>query len=535
MPKNTVLDSRQWVRSEADERSLAEGCYFDERSGIYVVQFFERFLRHTLGQWSGQPFTLLDWQRDDIVMPLFGWKRADGTRRFRKAYIEVPKKNGKSTLCGGLALYLLIADGEPRAQIFGAAADREQAGIVFHEAANMVTASTELSKRVNVIRSTKRIVDPRTSSFYHAISADAYSNEGLNAHAIIFDELHAQKTRDLWDALRYATASRRQPLLISITTAGVDRESICFEQHEYAREVLEGTVQDSSFFGYIRAAEPEADWSNPEVWKHANPSFGITMQADQFAEDYREALQSPRKESAFRRYRLNQWVHHTDCWLSSSVWEQGAKPVDVSMLEGRDCYIGIDLARKRDIAAVVLVFPIDDEYYLLPRFFLPRDNLVERERQDHVSYSFWAQSGLLALTDGDVIDYRYIREQIKADSQRYSIREIGYDPWNAELLCNQQLGQEDGFEVVEVRQTISVMGPATAEFEKLLRAGRLRHNGNPILTWMAGRCAVRQDQNENIVPTKKDSTGRIDGIVASIIGLSRALSHEEQGPLIWWL
>lgn len=191
MRKDKVLDSRPWVRSEADERALAEGCYFDERAGIFVVQFFERFLRHTLGQWSGQPFTLLDWQRDDIVIPLFGWKRADGTRRFRKAYIEVPKKNGKSTLCGGLALYLLIADGEPRAKIFGAAADREQAGIVFHEAANMVAASSELSKRVNVIRSTKRIVDQRTSSFYHAISADAYSNEGLNAHAIIFDELHA--------------------------------------------------------------------------------------------------------------------------------------------------------------------------------------------------------------------------------------------------------------------------------------------------------------------------------------------------------
>ena len=211
----------EWIQSEADERAVEEGCWFDEQAGLYVVEFFERFLKHTLGQWAGQPFNLLDWQRDDIVMPLFGWKRPDGTRRYRKAYIEVPKKNGKSTLCGGLALYLLIADGEPRAQIYGAAADREQAGIVFGEAANMVQASGQLSRKLDVIRSTKRLIDKRTNSFFHAISADAYTNEGLNAHAIIFDELHAQKTRDLWDALRYSMASRRQPLLISITTRAI--------------------------------------------------------------------------------------------------------------------------------------------------------------------------------------------------------------------------------------------------------------------------------------------------------------------------
>lgn len=517
---------KRWLRSEADQRAVQEGCYFDEPAGLYVVEFFETFLRHTMGQWAGKPFKLLDWQRDDIVMPLFGWRRADGTRRYRKAYIEVPKKNGKSTLCGGLALYFLIADGEPRAQIFGAAADREQAGIVFNEAANMVSASGELGRRVQVIKSTKRIIDPRTNSFYHAISADAYSNEGLNAHAIIFDELHAQKTRDLWDALRYATASRVQPMLISITTAGVNRESICYEQHQYAQNVLEGRSSDSSFFGYICAADIEDDWSDPQVWQRANPSFGITLNGDQFAEDFTEAQQSPRKESAFRRYRLNQWVNHTDCWLSSMVWDQGAAPFDPASLEGEECYVGIDLARKRDIAAVVLVFPKDESFYLVPRFFLPGDALLEKERRDHVAYSHWAQEGHLTLTDGDVIDYRYIRQQVNDDAQRYRIVEIGYDPWNAELLCNQQLGHEDGFEVVEVRQSVAGMAPATAEFEKLLRAGRLLHGNNPVLNWMATNCAVRQDQNENIVPCKKRSTGRIDGIVAAIIGLSRALAHD---------
>jgi phage terminase large subunit-like protein len=517
---------REWIRSEADERAVTEGCRFDEEAGLYVVEFFERFLRHTLGQWAGTPFKLLDWQRDDIVMPLFGWKRADGTRRYRKAYIEVPKKNGKSTLCGGLALYLLIADGERRAQIYGAAADREQAGIVFGEAANMVQVSGQLSRKLDVVQSTKRIFDKQTNSFFHAISADAYTNEGLNAHAIIFDELHAQKTRDLWDALRYSMASRRQPLLISITTAGYDRESICFEQHSYAENVLKGTFFESSFFGYIRAADVDDDWNSPEVWKKANPSYAITIQADGFEEDYREALQSPAKESSFRRYRLNQWVSHSETWLSTAVWDIGKEPFDESMLEGRECYLGIDLARKHDIGAVVLVFPIDEVYYLLPRFFLPENCLVERERHDHVSYSAWVQRGFLTLTPGDVIDYAFIRQQVKEDGARFKIQEIGYDPWNAELLCNQQLGNEDGFMVVEVRQTMSVMGPATALFEKLLREGHIRHGGHPVLSWMAGNCAVRQDQNENIMPTKRNSTGRIDGIVASIIGVSRAVAGE---------
>ena len=524
---------RKWIKNAADERAVVEeGCRFDEEAGLYVVEFFDRFLVHTLGQFAGQPFELLCWQRDDVVMPLFGWKRQDGTRRFRKCYIEVPKKNDKSTLCGGLALYLLLADGEPRAQIYGVAADRDQAGIVYNEAASMVTASADLSQRLDVIRSTKRIIDPLTNSLYHAISADAYTNEGLNAHAIIFDELHAQKTRDLWDALRYSMASRVQPLLISITTAGTDQESICYEQHDYATQVLQGNMHDSSFLGYIRAAGPDDDWKEPEVWKAANPSYGITIQADQFADDFREAQQSPRKESAFRRYRLNQWAGHADCWLSPSIWQLGGDPFDLAILEKRKCYVGVDLARKRDIAAVVLLFPEPEDahdeetgYYVLPRFFLPKGALEDRERRDHVSYSDWARRGLVTLIDSEVIDYRFIRKQINDDAKRYKFAEIGYDPWNAELLCNQQLGQEDGFKVVEVRQTIQLMGPATAEFEKLLKDGRLRHGGNPVLSWMAGNCVVRQDQNENIMPSKKRSTARIDGITAIIIALSRAMTE----------
>jgi phage terminase large subunit-like protein len=425
-----------------------------------------------------------------------------------------------------LALYLLVADGEPRAQIYGAAADREQAGIVFTEAANMVQASEELSERLEVVRSTKRLVDPTTASFYHAISADAYTNEGLNAHGIIFDELHAQKTRDLWDALRYATASRRQPLSIAITTAGYDRESICYEQHQYAQRVLDGSVHDHGLLAYIAAAPQDADWQDPKIWKAANPSYGVTLDPEQMADDCREAIASPRKESAFRRYRLNQWVGHAENWISPADWAKGAEPFEAALLEGEECYVGIDLARKRDLAAVVLLFPRDEEFVLLPRFFLPKECLEERERQDHVSYSAWAKAGLLTLTDGEVIDYRFIREQVKRDAERYKFIEIGYDPWNAELLCNQQLGQEDGFAVVEVRPVIGLLGPAASEFEKLVREGRIRHGGNPVLAWMIAGCAVREDHNQNILPSKRNSTSRIDGVMAAITALSRAQTTE---------
>jgi phage terminase large subunit-like protein len=514
---------QRWIRSPGDERAVDAGCWFDVKAGEHVVRFCSKFLRHTMGQWAGEPFELLDWQRDDVVMPLFGWRRKDGTRRYRRAYIEVPKKNGKSTLCGGLALYLLIADGEPRAQIYGAAADREQATIVFAESANMIQASRELTGRLQVIRSTKYIADPQSGSLYHAISSDAYSNEGLNAHAIIFDELHAQKTRDLWDAMRYATATRRQPMTIAITTAGVDRESICYEQHSYATGVLDGTIEDPSFFAYIRAAGPNDDWTDPEVWRKANPSFGITLDAEQFAEDCREAVQSPRKESAFRRYRLNQWLHHAECWMSAEVWERGNKPFDEAMLEGRDCCLGIDLARTRDLGAVVLVCPRDGGYYLLPRFYMPSDRLEKKEREDHAPYSQWAREGLITVTEGEVIDYRFIRDRIREDATRFKIRDIGYDPYHAELLCNQQLGQEDGFNVTLVRQGMITMGPATAEFEKLMQDGKLWHGGNPVLAWMAAHCAVNADRTENIMPSKRDSNSRIDGITAAIIGLSRAM------------
>lgn len=512
-----------WVRSPADEAFVASGGRFDRSAAERVRMFFQRFLRHSKGEWAGQPFELLAWQWEQIIAPLFGWLRPDGTRRYRRGYIEVPKKNGKSCLFSGLGLYLLLGDREPGAEIYSAAVDRDQASIVFNEAAHMVEASPELSARLQAVRSTKRIVDHRTRSFYRALSADVPAKEGLNAHAILLDELHAQRSRDLWDTLRYAGASRRQPLHLSITTAGFDRHSICWEQHQYARHVLDGTIQDPSFFACISAADPDDDWTDPDVWRKANPSFGITIDPEQFAEDCREAQQSPAKENSFRRYRLNQWTEQETRWLSLEKWDACGGPL--GDLDGRECYAGLDLSSTTDLSALVLVFPdgAQDRYDVLPFFWVPQDGAQLRERRDHVPYVQWIRQGLIEATPGEVVDYDRVRKRIQELGERYQIREIALDRWNATQLATQLSG--DGFEMVAFGQGYASMNSPTKKLEELVLAGKLVHGGHPVLRWMAGNVSIETDAADNWKPSKKKSIERIDGIVALIMAVDRATTQ----------
>jgi phage terminase large subunit-like protein len=523
-------DWSEWIRSDADQRAVDEGDVFDRAAAERVRTFFRQFLRHSKGAWAGQPFELLDWQWQDIVAPLFGWLRPDGTRRYRRGYIEVPKKNGKSALFSGLSLYLLLADREPGAEIYSAAVDRDQASIVFTESANMVESSPQLASRLQVVRSTKRIVDHRSRSFYKALSADVPAKEGLNAHAVLIDELHAQRSRDLWDTLRYAGASRRQPLHLAITTAGYDRHSIGWEQHDYAQKVLEGTIEDLAFFPYVRAAEPEADWTDPDVWQAANPSFGITLDAGQFAEDCREAQESPAKENSFRRYRLNQWTEQDVRWLSLEKWDACEAPLPA--LEGRTCFAGLDLSSTTDVTALVLVFPAEDHsrYDVLPFFWVPEDGARQRERRDHVPYLPWIRQGLIEATPGEVIDYDVIRQRIQTLGKQYQIREIALDRWNATQLSTQLSG--DGFEMVAFGQGYASMNAPTKKLEELVRSRRLQHDGHPVLRWMAGNVSLETDAADNWKPSKKKSIERIDGIVALIMALDRATTYTGE-PHFW--
>jgi phage terminase large subunit-like protein len=508
----------EWIVSEADERAVSEGCWFDLKAAERVRTFFRQFLRHSKGQWAHQPFELLDWQWRQIVAPLFGWKRADGTRRFRRGYIEVPKKNGKSTLFSGLSLYLLAGDGEQGAEVYSAAVDRDQASIVYNEAANMVEASPALSSRLRVVRSTKRIVFQKTRSFYRGLSADVPAKEGLNAHAILIDELHAQRSRELWDTLRYAGASRSQPLHLSVTTAGFDRLSICWEQHEYATHVLSGLIHDSAFFPYISAAAQDDDWTDPEVWGAANPSFGITINQDQFAEDCQEARESPAKENSFRRYRLNQWTEQDVRWINMEKWDACAGIT--ADLDKKECFGGLDLSSTTDLTAFVLVFPAEGWFDVLAWFWVPEEGAKRRERRDRVPYSQWIRDEYIEATPGEAIDYDRIRQKVKELGEQYFIRSIAIDRWNATQLSTQLDG--DGFEIVAFGQGFASMNWPTKKLEEIVLSGRLRHGGNPVLRWMAGNASLETDAADNWKPSKKKSRERIDGIVALIMGLERA-------------
>ena len=463
--------------------------------------FFRRFLRHSKGQWAGKPFELLDWQWAEVVAPLFGWKRKDGTRRFRRGYIEVPKKNGKSTLFAGLSLYMLACDNEPGAEIYSAAVDRDQASIVYNEAANMVESSPHLSSRLSVIRSTKRIVDHRSRSFYRALSADVPAKEGLNAHAVLIDELHAQKTRDLWDTLRYAGASRRQPLHLSITTAGFDRHSICWEQHDYALKVLDGTVQDVAFFAYIAAAADEDDWTDPEVWRKANPSFGVTIDAEQFAEDCREAQESPAKENSFRRYRLNQWTEQDVRWLSMEKWDACGGEVG-DLRRQRRVLRGWICRRRPTFRRWCWYFQKMMATRCCRFSGVPRKGARQRERRDRVPYGNGFEGAYIEATPGEVVDYDRIRLASTNSASGIDISQVAIDRWNATQLATQLTG--DGFEMVAFGQGYASMTAPTKKLEEVVLAGRLRHGGHPVLRWMAGNVSIETGRRGQLEAVEKE-------------------------------
>jgi phage terminase large subunit-like protein len=500
--------------------------WFDERAAGIAVAFFEKLLRHSKGEWAGEPFKLQKWQRDEIIRPLFGWKRkSDGTRRFRRAYIEIPRKNGKSSLSSGIALFLLFADGEAGCEVYSAAADRDQAGIVFEEAKKMVEQSPELSKRSQVF---KRAIVTNEGGTYRVLSADAFTKHGLNAHGIVFDELHAQQSRELWDVLNTSTGARRQPMMVMITTAGYDRESICWEQHEYARQVIEGIIQDDEYFAVIYAADEKEDWQDPEVWARANPGLGVTVKRDYLEAEARRAAASPAYQNTFRRLHLNQWTQQDTRWLDMAAWEACGSPFDAALLKGAMCYGGLDLASTSDLASFVLTFPNEagegELFTWLPFFWIPEENMLERSRKDRVPYEVWVRQGLIRATEGNMIDYGVIVRDIELLGEMYNIREIAFDRWGAFQVSQQLEGA--GFTMVGFGQGFQSMSPPTKELMRLVMDGKLRHGGHPVLRWMADNMVVSTDPAGNVKPNKQKSREKIDGIVAGIMGLDRAMRRE---------
>jgi phage terminase large subunit-like protein len=512
----------EWVRSKRDELAADDGCWFDYDAANRVREFFSRFLRHSKGEWAGHPFELLDWQWHEFVGPLYGWKRADGTRRYDKVYCEIAKKNGKSALLSGLALYHLIADGESGAEVYIAAADRNQASIIYNESANMVQAAPALSDHVMVGRASKRLAYPRSNSFLQVLSADAHRQEGINSSATFFDELHAQKKRDLWDALEYAGEARRQPLLVAITTAGVDRESICYQQRDYARQLLDGSLVDHSFLPIIYAADPEDDWTSEEAWEKANPSLGITIPKDRLAHACETAQAQPSKENAFKRYRLNLWTDSVTRWISSEAWDACDDPMPD--LAGEQCFCGLDLSSKIDLTAFVKVFRVGGKWAIVPRIWMPEDRVSEKEDSDRVPYSMWIRQGFIETTPGSVVDYDFIEHAILDDASKYEIYSIGLDPWNAQATATRL--SNAGLDVLEFRQGYKSMSGPAKDFEAAVIDGSIIHGGNPVLRWMIANTVIKSDPADNIKPEKEHRNRRIDAVIAAIMGLGLGVAYE---------
>ena len=516
-----------YIRSTVDLRAVAEGCYFDAAAAEHAVAFCEQFLTHTrnsVGAKQGDPLVLQEWQRD-YLRRLFGWRRSNGSRRYRVSYVEIPKKNGKTTLCAGIALYLLIADGEPAAEVFSAAAAREQAAMIFKEAKAMSLACDDLAVLVDARDSAKRLVIESTNSYYQALSADVGTKEGLNIHGLIFDELHAQPNRELWDCLRYGGAARMQPLIVSITTAGYDRHSICWEQHEYAQNVLDGVIEDTSFLPLIYAADETDDWTARETWYKANPNLGITIDEEEMAEACREAQASPAKENIFKRYRLNLWTEQDVRWLSLADWDECVCPAEPPPRAGRECFAGLDLSSTRDLTALALVFPfgryIDVEMHL----WVPGTSAVERDRRDRVPYTQWIREGHCLGTEGTAVNYEAVRAKLNELGKQYKIVEIGFDIWNAQQLFTQLEG--DGFTLVKVSQSFAGLNAAMKDLDRRVVERLICHHGHPVLRWCASNVTVETDAAGNLNPSKKKSSERIDAITALVTALSRAMLRPE--------
>jgi phage terminase large subunit-like protein len=498
----------------------AMGLDFDVKTASRVIRFFS-LLKHSKGEWAGQVFRLEPWQ-EFILWNLFGWKwKVSGLRRFRTGYIEVARKNGKSTFFAGIGLYLFAYDDEPGAEVYTAATKRDQAKIVWGEAKRMVQRSPTLKKKIKMWR-TSLTVD-NTACKFEPLGADEDTLDGLNPHAAIIDELHAHKSRGVWDILETASGARRQPIQVAITTAGFDKHTICWEQHAYLEKILTGVIPDETYFGMIYTLDPEDKWEDESVWVKANPNLEISVKREDLQMQAARARDLPTQLNSFLRLRMNIWTESEVRWLPPGAWDRCGDAVDIEGLRGRLCYAGLDLSSTQDLTALVHVFPPetdDDTYKFLCRFFMPQDNVHARVKQDRVPYDVWIRQGFITTTPGNVVDYEYVLKQITEDADMFDVQEIGFDRWGASRIQIQLADM--GFTVVPIGQGFQSMSPPMKEMEKLILKAKIAHGGNPVLRWMASNVVVRTDPAGNIKADKSRSVERIDGVVAAIMALDRA-------------
>ena len=537
------LACERYVRDMKDAESAAKPFYFDDVKAVNAIGFIQ-CLRHSKGKWAGDLFLLSDWQIFS-TWNIFGWQVIDSDgahiRRFKTVYMEVPRKNGKTSWIAAVGLYLGFAEGEQGAEIFSAATKRDQAIISHSEATRMVKKSPELKKFIKIFKN--NLSSEITNSKFEPLGANADSLDGLNIHGALVDELHAHKTRDLWDVLETATGSRQQPLQWAITTAGFDKFSICYEMHTYLQRILSNTLQDETIFGMIFTIDEgdEDHWQEERIWKKANPNYGISVNPEDILRKAKRAKEIPSALNGFLRLHLDIWTESETLWLPVEAWKKcGKHKIDYIALEGRECYAGMDLSSTTDVSALVYVFPPDEDgepYIILPKFYIPEDNMHDRVKRDRVPYDVWVRDEYVTATPGNVIDYNYIMHDIERDIEKYYVRELAFDRWGSGKIIQdlQEMGFEDEDKkhyrdrtLVKFGQGFLSMAHPTREFEKLIRGGEIAHGNNPVLTWMASNVVIKLDPAGNMKPDKSKSIEKIDGVVATLMGLDRAIKSREQ-------
>ena len=542
-PKHRAIGKLETLAYKRHARDIRtghkRGIYFDDAAGDRAVKFVERFCRHSKGRWSGKPFRLELWE-EFVVRSCFGWKRiGTGLRRFLLAYIQVARKNGKTTLASAIALLLTVADREMGGEIYSAATTKDQAKLCFDEAARMVRKSPPLAKHCDVIGGkphsrTNNISVEALGSKFEPLSADSETKDGLNIHGGILDELHKWRDPELYEVIETGTGARTQPFLFSITTPGSGEDGICWEQRAHVERILDQVVEDDAYFAFVAEPPKDAKFDNPKTWEMGNPSIDAIVQRDDLQRKSDRAKELVARQNAFRRLHCGQWTEQVDRWIDLDIWKECGGTFDPSILAGRPAYGGLDLASTKDLSSFVLAFPPIDErpwtYFLAWTWF-------PSERFDHLSRTLkqpirkWIDDGWIETTDGDATDYEVIRNRIKEAGDLYDIQEIAFDPWNAADLVN-RLIEIDGLEMIKNGQGTGGMSAPSKGFERLLLQRRIRHGDNPVFTFCAKNVAIWTDANENIKPSRRSSGGKIDTIIAAIMASGRAELHDT-GASIW--
>lgn len=498
---------------------------FDVEKAQRILDFFPDFIRHVKGKLAGQPYELSDWEAF-ILINLFGFVDENGKRRFRTAYVEVARKNSKSTFCSGIALFMTAFDMEGGAEVYSAATTRDQARIVFGDAQNMVRKSTPLKKVFGVHK--LNIHHMKSASKFEPLSSDAQTLDGLNIHCGIMDEVHAHKTREVWDVVETATGAREQPLILAITTAGFNKQGIGYEQREYVSKVLDGVVDDDTYFGIIFTIDEDDDPFDESVWVKANPNLGRSKKLDDMQRLAKKAKEMPAARNNFLTKHLNVWVNAETAWLDMVRWEKLPERGSIEYLKTLPCYIGMDLANKLDVAAVVAAFPDSNKIHFLCKFYLPENTIFAKSRTIGNMYDTWAKQGYLTLTDGDIIDHDYIEQDIREMLNHFDVQAVGFDPWGSTQMSIRLA--EEGAPMVEIPQTVKNLSESMKEVEAKVISGELHKDKNPMMDWMASNIVVKLDRNENYFPNKEHADNKIDGMVALFMAVNRIIANKDDAP-----